>query len=133
MKSEVILREVESILEKNKTNTLNAEQYKQQLISEHKDLYDAYPGIFDMSMNNIMELDRLKYMLSMAENSSIYIEKDAKLIVDGTVITNNHNKLWNGIVFCKSYERKHKKTCRKYNVGTLDLINNGRIENVIID
>lgn len=75
----------------------------------------------------------VKSMLSMAENSSIYIEKDAKLIVDGTVITNNHNKLWNGIVFCKSFERKHKKTCRKYKLGTLDLINNGRIENVIID
>lgn len=67
MKSEVILKEVESILEKNKSNTLGTEQYKQKLISEHKDLYDAYPGIFDMSMNSTMDLDRLKYMLSMAD------------------------------------------------------------------
>ena len=75
----------------------------------------------------------VKSMLSMAENSSIYIEKQAKLIIDGTVITNNHNKLWNGIVFCKSYERRYKKTCRKYNPGTLEILNNGKIENVVID
>ena len=75
----------------------------------------------------------VKSMLSMAENSSIYIEKQAKLIVDGTIITNNHNKLWNGIVFCKSYERRHKKTCRKYKPGTLDLVNNGKVENLVRD
>ena len=83
MQSELILKEVESILEKNKTNTLPANEYKEKLINEHKDFYEAYPGIFDMSMNGTMDIDRLKFMLSMTDkiNNKEISEHDASVEV----------------------------------------------------
>ena len=41
MKSDLILKEVESILEKNKSNTLPLNEYKEKLTREHKDLSEA--------------------------------------------------------------------------------------------
>ena len=83
MKSELILKEVKSILEKNKTNTLPETEYKDKLIKEHKDLYEAYPGIFDMSLTNTMEIKRLKFMLSMWDkvDNSEMSEHDASVEV----------------------------------------------------
>jgi|SaaInlStandDraft_1057018.scaffolds.fasta_scaffold280210_1 hypothetical protein len=83
MKSDLILKEVESILEKNKSNTLPLTEYKEKLTKEHKDLSEAYPGIFDMSMNNTMDLERLKFMLSMWDkvDNSEMTEHDASVEV----------------------------------------------------
>ncbi len=68
-------------------------------------------------------------MVSMAQNSKIYLERNSKLIVDGAVITNNHDKNWGGVVLCKSYLRKNKKPCRKINYGEIELLNGAKIIN----
>ena len=71
----------------------------------------------------------IKKDVSMAENAKIYLEKRAKLIIDGAEITNNHDKKWGGIIICKSYLRKNKKPCWKKNYGIIEMKNDGTIKN----
>ena len=73
----------------------------------------------------------IKSTVSMADNSKIYIEKRAKLIIDGAEITNNHEGKWGGIIICKSYLRKNKKPCWKKNYGIIEMVNNGSLKNTI--
>lgn len=69
--------------------------------------------------------------LSLAAGVTIYIEDRAKLIVNGTSITNLCNDKWNGIVYCKKFEPGNKplKTSKKR--GKVEFINGGRLDNVI--
>ena len=67
----------------------------------------------------------------MADNSKIYVEKRAKLIIDGAEVTNNHGGEWGGIIICKSYLRKNKKPCWKKNYGIIEMVNNGSLKNTI--
>ena len=73
----------------------------------------------------------IKNNVSIAENAMIYLEKRSKLIIDGAVISNNHGGKWNGIIICKSYLRKNKKPCRKKNYGVIEMVNNGKIDNIL--
>ena len=66
----------------------------------------------------------------MAEGATIYIEKKAKLIIDGAVVTNYFGNYWRGISLCKSYERPYRKVKKKRKSGLLILSNNGSTENV---
>ena len=68
----------------------------------------------------------LKNIISVADGSCIYMEKNTKLIVDGGIIRNINNN-WNGLVFCKSVYKPHKKPFFKKNLGELELKNNGEI------
>lgn len=65
--------------------------------------------------------------LSMASGASIYIEKKAKLIVDGASVTNHFGYKWGGVVSCKSYEKKMKSPKKKEKRGELILKNNGKL------
>ena len=64
--------------------------------------------------------------LIMADNSSIYLEKKAKLILDSGKIFNPNNK-WNGIIKCRSEFKKNKKPIFKRNIPLIDVVNNGKI------
>ena len=68
---------------------------------------------------------RIKGNVSMAENANIYLEKKAKIIIDGAQIANNHGEKWGSIIVCKSYFRKNKKPCWKKNYGITEIINDG--------
>lgn len=58
----------------------------------------------------------------MAAGSGVYIEKGARLIVNGTKITNYFDDAyWKGIIICQSYERKNKVPKKKK--GKLELKN----------
>ena len=69
-------------------------------------------------------------MVSMAENSHIFLEKKSTLILNGAYITNNHGSNWGGVIICKSYHRKNKKPCRKKNYGTIKIIEKGGLDKV---
>lgn len=71
----------------------------------------------------------IKNMLSMAKGANIYLSKNAKLIIDGGLITNNHGEKWGNIIICKSYNKKERKPCRKKNYGKTVFLNNGAIKN----
>ena len=49
----------------------------------------------------------------MAENANIYLEKKAKIIIDGAQIANNHGEKWGSIIVCKSYLEKQKALLKK--------------------
>ncbi len=63
-------------------------------------------------------------LVSMPEGSAIYLEKRAKLIVNGITIKNYFDSPWQGVINCKSYERKHKVPKRTKNLGVV-ILNEG--------
>ncbi|MEC8603666.1 MAG: hypothetical protein VXY47_04885 [Bacteroidota bacterium] len=71
----------------------------------------------------------VKNVVSMAENSTIFLCRKAKLVVDGTLVTNNHNKKWKVIVLCKSFLKKDKKPSKKINFGQVIFKNGGALKN----
>ncbi len=68
----------------------------------------------------------IKEIISMADDSYIYLEKKSNLIVDGGEIRNINNN-WNGIVFCKNVFKPNKKPLFKKNMGKIILKNEGEI------
>jgi len=68
--------------------------------------------------------------VSMAEGATIYIEKKAKLVIDGAIVTNYFGDSWRGTMVCKSYERPYGKVRKKHKQGVMILKNNGATENV---
>jgi hypothetical protein len=73
----------------------------------------------------------INQQLHIAAGASIFIEAKAKLIVNGTVVTNFFGEPWQGIKLCVSYERKNKLPCKEKNIGKVEFQNNGEIRNVI--
>ena len=65
--------------------------------------------------------------VSMASGATIYIEKKAKLIIDGATVTNHFGDNWGGVVICKSYERKNKSPKKKEKQGKLIVKNGGKL------
>jgi len=65
--------------------------------------------------------------VSMASGVTIYIEKKAKLIIDGATVTNYFGDNWGGVVICKSYERKNKSPKKKEKQGKLIVKNGGKL------
>ena len=65
--------------------------------------------------------------VSMASGAVIYIEKKAKLIIDGSQVANYFGDKWGGVVICKSYERKMKSAKKKEKKGELILKNGGKL------
>ena len=63
----------------------------------------------------------------MASKATIYIEKKAKLIIDGAIVTNHFGDKWGGVIICKSYERKMKSPKKKEKKGELILKNGGQL------
>jgi len=72
----------------------------------------------------------IKKNVSMAAGATIYVEKKAKLIIDGATITNHFEDKWYGVVICKSYERKNKQPKKSIKRGIFKLKNGGIIENI---
>ncbi len=71
----------------------------------------------------------IENLLHMAAGASIYLEAKAKLVVkDKGIITNYFGSDWQGVVKCKSYERKNKMPCKEKNIGTIELIGDGKID-----
>ena len=64
--------------------------------------------------------------LIVAENSSIYLEKRSKIIVNGGKILSPNNN-WKGIIECKSEFKKNKKPIFKKNMPSIKIINNGEV------
>jgi hypothetical protein len=64
-------------------------------------------------------------LLSLPEGGTIYLEKNAKLIVSGGNITNLVGSSWNGIKYVKKFKKKEK--CIKYveALGTQIIVTNG--------
>ena len=83
MESNKIIEYVEKIMESNKNNKLPKEKYIENLKIEHKDLYETYPGIFQMCCDNTMDINRLKKMLNMSDkiNNNTITEHDASVKV----------------------------------------------------
>jgi hypothetical protein len=65
--------------------------------------------------------------VNMACGATIYIEKKAKLIIDGATVTNHFGDQWGGVVICKSYERKMRSPKKKEKKGELILKNGGKL------
>jgi hypothetical protein len=65
--------------------------------------------------------------VSVASGVVIYIEKKAKLIIDGSQVANYFGDKWGGVVICKSYERKMKSAKKKEKKGELILKNGGKL------
>lgn len=73
----------------------------------------------------------INYPVHMAEGTGIYLEKKAKLIVNGVTITNHfEGAQWNGAVICKSYQRKHKEPKKAKNKGVVILKGEALLEKV---
>lgn len=71
----------------------------------------------------------INYPIHMADGAGIYVERGAKVVINGTTITNYfEGSYWRGIVICKSYRRKNKVP--KKNIGMVVLNNGGTIEKV---
>jgi hypothetical protein len=68
----------------------------------------------------------IKNIISMADESYIYLEKKAKLIVDGGLVRNINND-WNGLVFCKNALKPLRKPFLKRNYGEVICKNNGEV------
>ncbi len=66
----------------------------------------------------------------LSENSRIYLEKKAKLIVDGATVTNYFGTKWKGIVICKSAHKPSKKPRWSRNLAKVILKNEGEITEV---
>ncbi|MDG2343951.1 MAG: hypothetical protein P8L23_05180 [Flavobacteriales bacterium] len=65
-------------------------------------------------------------IISLADESRIYLEKNAVLKVNGGLIR-NINSRWNGLVFCKSALKPLRKPIFKKNTGEVILENDGKI------
>ena len=63
----------------------------------------------------------------LSKDSRIYLEKKAKLIVDGAIVTNHFGTKWKGIVICKSAHKPNKKPRWSRNIAKVILKNNGEI------
>ncbi len=63
----------------------------------------------------------------LSSGSTIYVERKAKLVVDGCIVKNGCGDLWNGVVFCKKY-RPSKIRKSGLNSGKVECINMGKIE-----
>ncbi len=63
----------------------------------------------------------------LSKGSRIYLEKKAKLIIDGATITNYFGTKWLGIIICKSAHNPSKKTRRAKNKAKIILKNKGEI------
>lgn len=71
----------------------------------------------------------IENLLHMAAGATIYLEAKAKLTVkDKGIITNYFGSDWQGVVKCKSYERKNKMPCKEKNMPTIELEGEGKIE-----
>lgn len=67
----------------------------------------------------------------LANGSTIYLEKRAKLIVNGVKVTNYFNDYWNLSIIKRFGQRKHKPPRKKKNQGVVELNNNAQLVNVI--
>lgn len=70
----------------------------------------------------------IKSNVSMAKGSAIYIEKRARLIIDGSEINNHFGEEWRGVKICKSYDRSDRESKKKK--GTFLLENGAKIKNI---
>lgn len=84
------------------------------------------PGDLVVKKGAVLEVN---CMLSMPEGSTIYLEKKAKLIVNG-VITNACGGTWNGIKTLSRFGRTRAKTLKPHQRGELILNAGGVIESV---
>ena len=73
----------------------------------------------------------IKNQVHMAAGATIYVEAKAKLIVNGTLITNFFESEWQGVKFCVSYERKQKLPCKEANLGKVVFLNDGTLDKVL--
>lgn len=72
----------------------------------------------------------LKGMISMPRNGKIILEDGAKIIVDGTTITNSCGESWGGIVYCKKYKGGKTKLKTPKKKGSIEFKNGGKLEHV---
>lgn len=67
-------------------------------------------------------------VLSLPEGGSIFIEKNARIIVDGGTITNLNGKEWEGIHYIKKHKKRWRIKYLKDIEQRIERINNGKIE-----
>ncbi len=65
----------------------------------------------------------------IASEATIFLEKRARLIINGTEVNNAFGEKWQGVTICRSYFRKNRKPRREKNKGKIILENNGLLLN----
>jgi hypothetical protein len=75
----------------------------------------------------------IRNQVHLPQGASIFIERGAHLIIDGAIITNVFGTGWQGIVFCKSYEKSDQLPCKKKQLGTIDVRNEGKLVNASLN
>lgn len=71
-------------------------------------------------------------MISLPKGGKIILEDGAKIIIDGTVITNNCGEEWNGILYCKKYRGNSSKLKSPKKKGLIEFHNGGKLEHISV-
>jgi len=115
------------------TNITLTKTSKNNILDNNKDIYINSNSIWEKS--TLISGDivikkgitlQIKNTISMANETYIYLEKKAKLIVDGGLVRNIDND-WNGMVYCKSALKPSRKPLFKRNFGIVIFENDGKI------
>lgn len=115
---------------KIKTSTDCTYEPKKPMIVKRNNTIDrnfVYGGDLIIKKKKILEISG-KY--SLPKGAHIYIEKKAKLIINGGLIHNACGDEWDGIIYIKKYKKKKSKLKLTKGAEQLIIKNGGQIENV---
>ncbi len=106
---------------------------KNNLLDNEKDIYIHYDEKWNKSTLTSGDIIikkgvtlEITEVISLADESRIYLEKKATLIINGGLVRNINNN-WSGFVFCKNALKPLRKPFLKKNLGEVILKNNGNI------